>query len=86
MSKSVPGAPTDQQPPSARWPDGSWLRLSPLGRDIAVILVVKFAALGLLWWAFFSHPTATHMRVESARIEARLLAPVDSQEFLRADR
>jgi len=58
---------------------------SPLGRDIAVILVLKLAALGLLWWAFFSHPTATHMRVEPSRIEARLLAPAP-QDSPRADR
>ena len=62
------------------------MRLSPLGRDIAVILILKFAALGLLWWAFFSHPTATRMRVEPSRIEARLLAPAHSEELPRADR
>ena len=84
MSKSVLGASTGQRPRPRR--GAAWLRLSPLGRDIAVILVVKFAALGVLWWAFFSHPTATHMRVESSRIEARLLAPADSQESPRADR
>ena len=62
------------------------MRLSPLGRDLVVILVLKFAALALLWWAFFSHPTATHMRVEPSRVEARLLSPASSQEFPRADR
>jgi hypothetical protein len=62
------------------------MRLSPLGRDIVVILVIKFAALALLWWVFFSHPTATHMRVEASRIDARLLSPASSQEYLRADR
>jgi hypothetical protein len=66
--------------------NGWWRRLSPLGRDIVVILVVKFAALALLWWAFFSHPTATHMRVESSRVEERLLSPASSQEDVRAVR
>ena len=81
MSKSAPGAPTSHRPPLRRGPGGWWMRLSPLGRDIVVILVLKFAALALLWWAFFSHPTATHMRVESSRIEARLLSPASSQEY-----
>jgi hypothetical protein len=62
------------------------MRLSPLGRDLVVILALKFAALALLWWAFFSHPTATHMRVEASRVEARLLSPASSKEFPRADR
>ena len=62
------------------------MRLSPLGRDIVVILVIKFAALALLWWAFFNHPTATHMRVESSRVEARLLSPPSSPEYPRAVR
>jgi hypothetical protein len=61
------------------------MRLSGLGRDIAVILVVKLAVLGLLWWAFFSHPAATHMRVEPSRIEARLFA-ASPQDSPRADR
>jgi len=26
----------------------------PLARDIAVILVIKVAAIALIWWAFFS--------------------------------
>ena len=56
------------------------MRLSPLGRDLAVILALKLAALALLWWIFFSHPTATHMRVESSRVEARLISPASSQE------
>jgi hypothetical protein len=86
MSKSVPGAPTEQRPPPLRWPGGWWLRLSPLGRDLAVILVLKFAALALLWWVFFSHPTATHMRVESSRAEAHLIPPASSQEYPHADR
>jgi hypothetical protein len=68
-----------------RW-RARWARLSPLGRDIIVILVVKFAALALLWWVFFSHPTATHMRVESSRAEAHLIPPASSQEYPRADR
>ncbi len=68
-----------------RW-RARWARLSPLGRDLAVILVLKFAALALLWWVFFSHPTATHMRVESSRAEAHFIPPASPQEYPRADR
>jgi hypothetical protein len=66
--------------------EGWWRRLSPLGRDIVVILVIKFAALALLWWAFFSHPAAPHMRVEASRIDARVFAPGSVQESSRAVR
>jgi hypothetical protein len=86
MSKSAPGAPTGHRPLSRRRGDGWWRRLSPLGRDIVVILVIKFAALALLWWVFFSHPTASHMRVEASRIDARLLASDSLQESPRAVR
>jgi len=76
MSKSVTGAPNGLRPPPRR--QGG--RLSALGRDLVVILILKFAALALLWWAFFSHPTATHMRVEPSRVEARLLSPASPPE------
>jgi len=83
MSKSVTGAPKSLRPPP-RWQSGR--RLSPLGRDLVIILILKFAALALLWWIFFSQPTATHMRVEPSRVEARLLSPTSSQEHPRAIR
>jgi len=63
-----------------RW-RARWARLSPLGRDIIVILVVKFAALALLWWAFFSHPAARHMTVEAPRVEAHLIPSMSLQEY-----
>ena len=68
-----------------RW-RARWARLSPLGRDLALILVLKFAALALLWCVFFSHPTATHMRVESSRADAHLIPPASPEEYPRADR
>jgi hypothetical protein len=50
-----------------------WLRMSPLARDIAVVLLAKAAILGLLWWAFFSTPTAPRMAMDPQRVEGRLL-------------
>ena len=82
MSKSVTGAPNGLRPLPRR--QGG--RLSALGRDLVVILILKFAALALLWWIFFSQPTATHMRVELSRVEARLLSPASSQEHPSAIR
>ena len=50
-----------------------WLRLSPLARDITLVLLAKAAILGLLWWAFFSTPTAPRMAMDPQRVESRLL-------------
>jgi uncharacterized membrane protein len=69
----------------ARW-RARWVRLSPLGRDITVVLVVKLAALGLLWWAFFSHPAARPMTVDPAPVDAHLLPSASPEEFPHADR
>ena len=64
-------------------------RLSLLGRDIAVILVIKFAVLAGLWWMFFSHPAAPHMSVEPQRVDAHLFpsqGAAIAPEAPRADR
>ena len=45
---SAPGAR-----PSPRW--------SSLAREITIILIVKAAALYLIWFAFFSHPMGRHL-------------------------
>jgi hypothetical protein len=50
-----------------------WLRMSPLARDIALVLLAKAAILGLLWWAFFSTPAAPRMAMDPQRVERRLL-------------
>ena len=39
--------------PSPRW--------SSLAREITIILIVKAAALYLIWFAFFSHPMGRHL-------------------------
>jgi hypothetical protein len=38
--------------------------LSRLARNLGLVLIVKFALLTALWWAFFSHPLAPGMRAE----------------------
>jgi len=83
MSPSV-RRPTRQTQPRL-WRRG---RLSPLARDIVVILGVKFVVLTALWWAFFSHPVAPHMSVEPQRVGERLFPPAAgiASEPRRADR
>jgi hypothetical protein len=60
-----------------------WKRLSPLARDVTLVLVLKAAILGLLWWAFFSAPTARHMHVAPDQVVERLLSvpPAESPGF-----
>jgi hypothetical protein len=81
---------SDQGKPSEdviRPPRQAWrLRWTPLGRDIAVILVVKLAALALLWWAFFSDPLARHMTIEAPRVGAHLVPSANPEELPRAVR
>ena len=60
-----------------------WKRLSPLARDVTRVLVLKAAVLGLLWWAFFSSPTARHMNVPPDDVARRMLSipQVESSRF-----
>jgi hypothetical protein len=63
-----------------------WRRLSPLARDIVVVLAVKALLLGLLWYAFFREPAAPEMKMDPLRVEQKLLGaePVrESQDALR---
>lgn len=39
----------------------------PLGREILVILGVKFALIFGIWWAFFSGPTPASLSPEQVR-------------------
>jgi hypothetical protein len=52
-----------------------WKRASPLARDVTLVLVLKAAALGVLWSLFFSAPQAPRMSVAPDRVERQLLAP-----------
>jgi hypothetical protein len=52
-----------------------WAMLSPLTREIVVILFVKAIVLAVLWFAFFREPVAPGMTMDTQRVESRLLAP-----------
>jgi hypothetical protein len=52
-----------------------WHRLTPLGRDVVLILIVKAIVLCLIWFAFFRGPAAPQMAMEPRRVESRLLSP-----------
>jgi hypothetical protein len=69
----------------ARW-RARWVRLSPLCRDLTLVLVVKFAALGMLWLAFFSHPAARPTPLDSPRVGAHVAPAPDSGQAAHADR
>jgi len=42
----------ERKSPRSLW--RNWLPADPLAREITVVLLVKLAAIFLLWWAFFS--------------------------------
>ncbi|MEP7182590.1 MAG: cytochrome oxidase putative small subunit CydP [Betaproteobacteria bacterium] len=59
---------------------GARPRLSPLGRDLAAVLLVKFIVLALLWFAFFRTPAAPEMTMAPAAVAARVVgAPVPAE-------
>lgn len=47
----------------------------PLALEITVLLLLKVTLLTLLARSFFSEPEAPHMRMPSARVAERMLAP-----------
>lgn len=49
--------------------------MTPLARDLVVVLAIKAAALVLLWFAFFRAPVAPDMVVDPAQVADRVLAP-----------
>jgi hypothetical protein len=68
-----------------RW-RGAWSRTSPFAREIAWVLILKFLLLWAIWWAFFSDPSARHMRLELFQVEQRLLIPAFPAEPAHAKR
>jgi hypothetical protein len=61
-------------------PGASRRRLSPLARDIIVVLIVKAVILYILWYAFFRTPAAPGMTMDPLVVEQRLLAPAPVAE------
>ena len=60
--------------------------LSPLARDIVIVLVVKAIVLTALWFAFFRAPVARHMTMDPARVAERIVAPQNPSEPAHAVR
>jgi len=54
---------------------GRWQRLSPLARDIVIVLVVKAVVLCAIWFAFFRTPVARHMTMEPSEVEQQVAGP-----------
>jgi hypothetical protein len=54
--------------------------MSPLARDIIVVLVVKAIVLYALWYAFFRMPAAPGMTMDPAVVAHRLIAPAPPVE------
>ena len=69
-------SPTDGRQPWVASCHRRWLRLSPLAREIILILAVKVLVLTAIWWAFFRHPAAPGMAMEPQRVESRVIGPV----------
>ena len=61
-------------------------RLSPLGRSITLVLLVKVILLSLLWWAFFREPAAPHLAMDPQLVAQRLFAANPAPEITHADR
>ena len=51
-----------------------WARGPTFGRDIALVLAIKFVLLIALKLAFFNHPQAQHMSLPPAQVAQALLS------------
>ena len=60
--------------------------MSPLARDIVMVLVVKAIVLTALWFAFFRAPVARHMTMDPGRVAERIVAPGTHSEPAHAVR
>lgn len=57
-----------------------WLRQRPLGRDIAIVLLVKIALLAVIKFAFFNRPAAERMHLPPNEVARALLSPQIAQQ------
>jgi hypothetical protein len=57
-----------------------------LVREIALILVLKFVLLWVIWWAFFSDPAARPMQLDLSQVQQQLLNPAFPTEPAHAKR
>jgi hypothetical protein len=66
----------DRNPPrpTLRTRLAGWVRGPTFGRDIAIVLAIKFALLMVLKYAFFNHPLADNMTMPPALVAQALLA------------
>ena len=60
--------------------------LSPLARDIVIVLVVKAIVLTALWFAFFRAPVARHMTMDPREVEQQVAGPRGHSEPAHAVR
>ena len=70
--------PESSLPPGRpRFPSwlGRWQGLSPLARDIVIVLVVKAVVLCAIWLAFFRAPVARHMTMDPRKVEQQVAGP-----------
>jgi len=57
---------------------------SKLGREIALVLAIKFLALFVIWSVWFAHPEASHL--SGAQVGAAIYSsPAAMKEGTRAD-
>ncbi|MFZ6766009.1 cytochrome oxidase putative small subunit CydP [Undibacterium sp. Di26W] len=49
----------------------------PLWAEILLAILIKLIVLSALWYAFFSHPQTSHMRLPTQKMEQHLLASAD---------
>jgi hypothetical protein len=73
-------------PPAATRRRAGWSALSPLARELTVVLVVKGILLGLLWWAFFRNPAAPHTHLDALQVGERLVVAAPASDAAHADR
>jgi hypothetical protein len=68
---AAPLRAADPGPPFGWW-RVQLARMSPLARDITVVLIVKALVLTLLWLVFFRAPAAPQMNMDPHRVVERV--------------